>query len=97
MMGSHWLLAWKLGDNFVIVAQDNTENNVGFWVLMFVEGLHMVIKDMHVVAFGEEFPHGSQVIIGKYFNKQGRSLYSFVTTRNFGFCSCGLQLKFSCM
>jgi hypothetical protein len=37
-----------------------------------------VTKDMHVDAFGQEFPHGSQVVIGRYFNQQGRNLYSYV-------------------
>jgi hypothetical protein len=60
----------EVGDCFVIATQDNTEDSVGFWVLMCVEGLHMVIKDMHMDAFGKEFPHGNQVVIGRYFNQQ---------------------------
>jgi hypothetical protein len=42
----------EVGDNFVVIAQDNIENNACFWVLMCVERLHMVTKDMHVDAFG---------------------------------------------
>jgi hypothetical protein len=41
----------EVGDCFAIVAQDNIEDNVGFWVLMCVERLHMVTQDMHVDAF----------------------------------------------
>jgi hypothetical protein len=68
----------EIGDCFVVITQDNTKDSASFLVLMCVEGLHMVTKDMHVDAFGQEFPHGSQVVIGKYFNQQGRNLYFYV-------------------
>ncbi len=42
----------EVGDCFAMVAQDSTKDNVDFWVLMCVERLHMVTKDMHVDAFG---------------------------------------------
>jgi hypothetical protein len=38
----------------------------------------MVIEKKHVDAYGQMFIYGSQVVIGKYFKQQGRSLYSYV-------------------
>jgi hypothetical protein len=78
MLGKSLATFLEVGDYFVVVAQNNIEDNVGFWILMCVEGLHMVTKDMNVDAFGQEFLHGSQVVINKYFNQQGRSLHSYV-------------------
>jgi hypothetical protein len=68
----------EIGDCFVVVAQGNTKDSVGFWVLMCVEGLHMVTKNIHVEAFHQEFLHGNQVLIGRYFNQQGKSSFYYV-------------------
>jgi hypothetical protein len=45
---------------------------------MCIKKLHMVIEDKHVDAYGQMFLYSNQVVIGKYFKQQGRSLYSYV-------------------
>jgi hypothetical protein len=42
-----------------------------------MEKLHMVAKEKHVNAYGKTL-FGSQVVIDKYFNQQGRNPYSYV-------------------
>lgn len=72
------VICLEVGNYFSIVANNDKENNFKFWVVICVEGLHMVTKDKHVYAFGQTFLYGNQVVISRYFNQQGRSPYSYV-------------------
>ncbi len=73
--GESSIVCLKVGDCFSIVVNDDKENNIRFWVVIYVEGLHMVTKDKHVYVFGRAFLYGNQVVISRYFNQVVISRY----------------------
>jgi hypothetical protein len=76
--GESLAACFEVGDYFVVVAIDDVKDSVGFWVLMCTKKLHMVTKDKQIDAYGQMFIYNNQVVIGKYFEQQGRSMYSYV-------------------
>ncbi len=69
----------EVGYCFIVVTNDDIEAfGVGFWILMCTERLHTVTLERHVNVYGQMFIYGSQIVIGKYFEQQGRSSYSYV-------------------
>jgi hypothetical protein len=61
----------NMGQHFTIIAiEDNVEGD-DFWVLIYEETLSMVEKVNKTNCWGQEIFKGEQIIVGKYYKRQG--------------------------
>ncbi len=67
-----------VGDQFaIIVTKDNNEGD-DFWILICEESLAMVEEVSKVDYWGQEVYRRKQIVVGKYYKRQGHNLQSYI-------------------
>ncbi|CAM6097897.1 unnamed protein product [Calypogeia fissa] len=66
------------GDHFAVISDPDSDGGMGFWILLCTERLHMVEEHSKEDNYGQTVTRGEQLVVGKYYQQQGQSEYSYV-------------------
>jgi hypothetical protein len=78
--GTYFESILEVGDNFVVAASPNNEENVDFYVLMCTRKVY-TCKTTFVCKWGEKFIPGDLVLEGLYYQKYGLGADTYVLLR----------------
>ncbi len=78
--GDELAMTLNVGDNFVVNAQVDNDENADFWIICCTKHLHKVKKAFKCECI--EFEKGDDVAAGKYYQKWGNSYSSYVLLKD---------------
>jgi hypothetical protein len=68
----------EVGDHFAVVADEGNSEDADFWILITEQTLHAVEEESREDCWGQKVYKGEQIVVGRYYKQQGRSMRSYV-------------------